>query len=87
MNNKFYIYQRRDDPHCGYGMTGDIIIGGEDGFQILFCPDDGGLSFHAAERDIFGLRKDWKKRRVKWISSKRAVERTLVDRYGEGSIN
>jgi len=40
MNNKFYIYQRRDDLFCGYGMTGEVIFGGEDGHEILFCPDD-----------------------------------------------
>lgn len=69
MNNKFYIYQRRDDLFCGYGMTGEVIFGGEDGHEILFCPDDGTRSFQVSPKDIFGLDKDWKKKHKKKLTS------------------
>ena len=62
MNNKFVMYQRRDNPNCGYGMTGEIIFGGEDGYEILFCPDDGTLAFQVDAEDVFGLEKNWKKK-------------------------
>jgi hypothetical protein len=62
MKNKFYAYQCRDDEFCGYGMTGQIIFGGEDGYEILFCPDDGTSAFQVDEDDIFGLEKNWRKK-------------------------
>ena len=68
MKNKFYIYQRRDNPNCGYGTTGEISFGGEIGFDILFSPDDGTSSFQVGESDIFGLAKDWRKQRNKELS-------------------
>jgi hypothetical protein len=67
MNKKFYIYQRRDNPKCGYGMTGYIMFGGDSGFDLLFIPDDGALAFEVSDADIFGLPKGWKKRRVNYF--------------------
>jgi len=93
---KFYIYQCRDNPNCGYGTTGEISFGGEIGFDILFSPDDGTSSFQVGEDDIFGLAKDWRKQRNKELSGelearratrilfttpKDAIERALKSKY------
>ena len=64
-NKKFYAYQRRDNPNCGYGMTGEIIFGGEDGRELLFTPDDGTRSFQVSAKDIFGLGENWRKKQKK----------------------
>jgi hypothetical protein len=62
MNKKFYTYQRHDNPNCGYGMTGEIIFGGEDGRELLFTPDDATRSFQVSAKDIFGLGKNWQEK-------------------------
>ena len=51
-NKKFAIYQGRDS----YGMTGEILFGGEDGREILFVPHDKKVAaFQVSKHDIFNF--------------------------------
>ena len=62
MNKKFAIYQGRDY----YGITGEILFGGEDGRETLFVPHDKKVdAFQVSKHDIFNfdeVRKETRER-------------------------
>lgn len=85
-NMQRVIYQSRDNPNCGYGMTGQVISSRE---KLFFMPDDEGVpTFRVSQKELFGFTKAKMRESVVWfIPPKVAVERALKSKYGEDVLD
>lgn len=75
------IYQKRDNPSCGYGMTGQVFFRGK---ELFFQPDDEGVqAFKVLKKELFGFDRTKIRESTVWFIPPRvAVERALKSKYG-----
>ena len=75
------IDQKRDNPSCGYGMTGQVFFCGK---EMFFEPDDDGVpAFKVLKKELFGFDKTKIRESAVWfVPPSVAVERALKSKYG-----
>ena len=52
-NKTFVSYQRRDNPHCNYGMTGILLPINNKANHFIFHAADKSTSFVVKPSDVF----------------------------------